>query len=393
MSVLSNRLRNAPRVVRILLLPAIALLVLLLVVLVVLQYAVPGTGAAQTSLQTAIAIPTAAESAEPAETPIPTQTPVLQKTPTPRATQTPTAAIAAEVAEPEGMIQVFPSPEMQILEEPAEPAPTSAAPTTAESPPILRPSGQIGNVLRNGDFEQGFQPNGVGLGWGNFNDSSALFSFHTDDWPSVTGEGELTQFMRIRNGELPDRYLGIYQTANVLPGQTYTLSIRGLVRTNAGNVQHTNYGYRLEVGFDPLGGQNWKMVQDWIELPWDEQLRLEEEFRVDEFSTVVTARSDRLTVFVRAWKKWADAGEGAYDVDDIRLVGPTLTVAASGAVVAAGGVVTGSELLVAASEMVAIPVTGEARATPWGSLRTWVTVALLSLLLGGAAWRLVWKQT
>ena len=155
MSVLSNRLRNAPRVVRILLLPAIALLVLLLVVLVVLQYAVPGTGAAQTSLQTAIAIPTAAESAEPAETPIPTQTPVLQKTPTPRATQTPTAAIAAEVAEPEGMIQVFPSPEMQILEEPAEPAPTSAAPTTAESPPILRPSGQIGNVLRNGDFEQG----------------------------------------------------------------------------------------------------------------------------------------------------------------------------------------------------------------------------------------------
>jgi len=392
MSALSNRLRNAPKVVRILLLPAIVLLVLLLVVLVVLQYAVPGTGRAQTSLQTATAIPTAAESAEPAETPMPTQTPVLQKTPTPRATQTPTPAIAAEVAEPEETIQVLPSPEMQILEELGEPAPTSAAPAAAESPPILRPSGQIGNVLRNGDLGQGFQPNGVGLGWGNFNNSSALFSFHTDDWPSVRGEGEHTQFMRIRSAELPDRYLGIYQTANVLPGQAYTLSIRGLVRTNTGNVQHTDYGYRLEVGFDPLGGQNWKMVQDWIELPWDEQLRLEEEFRVDEFSTVVTARSDRLTVFVRAWKKWADAGEGAYDVDDIRLVGPTLTVAASSEVVAAGGVVTGSEL-VAASEMVAVPVTGEAPATPWSNLRTWVTVALLSLLLGGAAWRLVWKQT
>ena len=386
MSALSNRLRNAPKVVRILLLPAIVLLVLLLVVLVVLQYAVPGTGRAQTSLQTATAIPTAAESAEPAETPMPTQTPVLQKTPTPRATQTPTPAIAAEVAEPEETIQVLPSPEMQILEELGEPAPTSAAPAAAESPPILRPYGQIGNVLRNGDFEQGFQPNGVGLGWGNFNNSSAVFSFHTGDWPSVMGEEQHTQFMRIRSAELPDRYLGIYQTANVLPGQTYTLSIRGLVRTNAGNVQHTDYGYRLEVGFDPLGGQNWKMVQDWIELPWDEQLRLEEEFRVDEFSTVVTARSDRLTVFVRAWKKWADAGEGAYDVDDIRLVGPTLTVAA------AGGVVTGSEL-VAATEMVAVPVTGEAPATPWSNLRTWVTVALLSLLLGGAAWRLVWKQT
>jgi hypothetical protein len=378
MSALSNRLRNAPKVVRILLLPAMVLLVLLLVVLVVLQYAVPGTGAAQTSLQTATAVPIPAESAEPAETPVPTQTPVLQKTPTPRATQTATLGIAAEVAEPEGTIQISSSPEMQILEESAEPASTSAAPTAAESPPILRPSGQLGNVLGNGDFEQGFQPNGVGLGWGDFNNSSALFSFHTDDWPSVTGEGEHTQFMRIRSGELPDRYLGIYQTANVLAGQTYTLSIRGLVRTNTGNVQHTDYGYRLEVGFDPLGGKNWRMVQDWIELPWDEQLRLEEEFRVDEFSTVVTARSDKLTVFVRAWKKWADAGDGAYDVDDIRLVGPTVTVAV-------GGVV--------ASEVLAVPVTGEAPATPWGSLRTWVTVALLSLLLGGATWRLVWKQT
>ncbi len=391
MSALSNRLRNAPQVVRILLLPATVLLVLLLVVLVVLQYAVPGTGRAQTSLQTATAFPISAESAEPAKTPIPTQTPALQKTPTPRATQTLRPAIAAEVAEPEGTIQVSPSPEMQILEEPAGPASISAAPTAAESPPILSPSGQLGNVLGNGDFEQGFQPNGVGRGWGNFNNSSAQFGFHTDDWPSVTGEAEHTQFMRIGNAELSDRYLGVYQTANVLPGQTYTLSIRGLVRTNAGDVQYTDYGYRLEVGFDPLGGQNWRVVQGWIELPWDEQLRQEEEFRVDEFSTVVTARSDNLTVFVRARKQWADAGEGAYDVDDIRLVGPTLTVAASGELVAPGGVVTGSEL-VAASEMVAIPVTGEAPTTPRSSLPMWATVALLSLLLGGATWRLVWKQ-
>jgi hypothetical protein len=127
---------------------------------------------------------------------------------------------------------------MQILEEPTGPASTSAAPTAAESPPILSPSGQLGNVLRNGDFEQGFQPNGV---------------------------------------------------------------------------------------------------------------------------------------------------------DDIRLVGPTLAVAASGELVAPGGVVTGSEL-VAASEMVAIPVTGEAPTTSRSSLPMWVTVAFLSLLLGGATWRLVWKQ-
>jgi hypothetical protein len=77
-----------------------------------------------------------------------------------------------------------------------------------------------------------------------------------------------------------------------------------------------------------------------------------------------------LTVFIRAWKKWADAGEGDYDVDDIRLVGPTLVTPSAPAV----------------------PVTGGEPPAIWDNVRIWATIALLLLLLGGAAWRFGWKR-
>jgi hypothetical protein len=96
---------------------------------------------------------------------------------------------------------------------------------------------------------------------------------------------------------------------------------------------------------------------------------VQDSFRVDAFSTRLTAESDQITVFIRAWKKWADAGEGDFDVDDIRLMGPAL--------------VTTPE-----SPM---PVTGAGDI--WGNVRVWATVALLLLLVGGAIWRFGWKQT
>jgi hypothetical protein len=225
-------------------------------------------------------------------------------------------------------------------------------------------------VLRNGNFEEGFQPNELGKFWGSFNNGDAKYSFHIDDWPLVVVEGKLTQLIEIKEAAQPNRYLGIYQTARVFPGEVYTFSMRGLIRTNVGDVQETSFGYRLQVGFDLNGGQDWEKVTKWVEVPWDEQRRLQDSFRFDAYTTTLTAKTDKLTVFVRAWKKWADSGEGDYDVDDIRLVGPALvTPPAPG-----------------------IPVTGEGSASIWDNVRVWATVALLLLLLGGAIWRFGWKR-
>jgi len=231
----------------------------------------------------------------------------------------------------------------------------------------------VRNLLRNGDFEGGFQPSELGKEWNSFNNGNAAFSFHIDDWPLVVVEGEHTQLIEIKEAVKSDRYLGIYQTAEVIPGEVYTFSIRGLVRTNIGDVEKTSYGYRLEVGFDLDGGQDWEAIEkeDWTELMWDEQLRIQDSFRFDAYTTTLTADSDELTVFVRAWKKWADVGEGDYDVDDIRLVG----------------------LVCETPPIPGIPVTGEAPLTIWDNVRVWATIALLLLLFGGAIWKFGLKRT
>jgi len=153
----------------------------------------------------------------------------------------------------------------------------------------------VGNLLRNGNFEEGFQPNQLGKFWKGFHNGSADFSYHIDDWPLVVPEGEHAQLIEIKYAQLPDRYLGIYQTAHVIPGEDYTFSMQGLVRTNTGDVEKTSYGYRLQVGFDLDGAQDWEKVTEWVELPWDEQLRVQDSFRFDEYSTTLTAKSPRIT--------------------------------------------------------------------------------------------------
>jgi hypothetical protein len=126
----------------------------------------------------------------------------------------------------------------------------------------------------------------------------------------------------------------------------------------------------MEVGFDLDGAQNWEKVDNWVELPWDEQLRVQDSFRFDVYTDTLTAKTNKITIFIRAWKKWADSGEGDYDVDDIQLVGPVLVKPP-------------------APE---IPVTGDSP-TIWDNIRVWATVALLLLLVAGALWRFGWKKT
>ena len=334
MSTLSDRWRNTSSVFRVLLLVLLVTLLLLLCLLVFLQFVWPILNP-EPALTTPA--PTTITPTEPTDT-------LVVTTETPGTTETP--------ATPEGTETVPVTTETAVI-----------TPTETVTPEI-----EIRNVLRNGSFEEGFEPNELGKYWEAFNNGSAAFSFHIDDWPLVVPEGEHAQLIEIKNAQMPDRYLGIYQTADVIPGEDYAFSMQGLVRTNTGDVEKTSYGYRLEVGFDLSGGQDWEDVEEWIELPWDEQLRIQDSFRFDVYSDTLTAESEELTVFIRAWKKWADSGEGDYDVDDIQLVGPALVTPV-------------------------IPVTGDAPGTIWDNVRVWATVALMLLLLGGALWRFGWKRT
>jgi hypothetical protein len=366
MSALTNRLRNAPKPLRVIALLLLIVLLVLLIAYALLEYlAPPGQAPAPVPTNLAAASPTtaAADSPIPTATPRPTQTPVVKQTP--------------ESLSEEG------DGDMEALAEEAGPL---TAPTTAPSAPVIdgeTPSRSlvpesIDNLLANSDFNQGFQENGVAQDWKNFNNSDSVFSYRSDDWPWVKEEGGQTQIIRIKDAGLPDRYAGIYQVVDVVPGQVYTFTISGLVRTNAGDVQHTNFGYRMEVGFDPSGGRSWKAVDEWMELPWDEQLRQQNEYRFDRYTTTVTADSSKLTVFIRGWKKWADAGEGAFNIDSASLVGPVPAVA----IAAAAGDVSAMSM----------PVTGQEPVSPFTDARGIVTFGLLALLVGGTIWRVAHKR-
>ena len=290
--------------------------------------ATPPVTATPTATPTAIAVvpsPTRPGTATPTLIPltiVPTPTATRPATATPTATATPLRTVAPS-----------PSPvsvEVGVVAEEVSPTATATArpsPTPPPSPAAPLPRVTIAEVMRNGDFSGEFLRGGVADAWEVFHNGAATFWCYPDTLRTMTGEVLRSQTLHIHGADLPDRYLGIHQTVNVVPGGSYTFTIAGLVRTPQGDVQQTGYGYRMQVGFDPQGGSNWQAVESWIELPWDEQPRDRPSYRVEVFTTTITARQPQLTVFIRAWKKWADAGEGMYDITRVSLVGPVMTMA------------------------------------------------------------------
>ncbi len=256
---------------------------------------------------------------------VPSPTVTWPATATPTATPTPLRLAVTPSASPVGA-------EVGIVAEEVSPTVVTAAPPSLTPlppptvPPLIVPRVTIAEVMRNGDFSGEFLRGGVASEWEVFHNGAATFWCYPDTLRTITGEVLRSQTLHIHGADLPDRYLGIYQTVDVVPGGVYTFTIAGLVRTPQGDVQQTGYGYRMQVGFDPRGGNNWQDVDSWIELPWDEQPRDRPSHRTEVFTTNITASQPQLTVFIRAWKKWADAGEGMYDITRVSLVGPVVTM-------------------------------------------------------------------
>lgn len=195
--------------------------------------------------------------------------------------------------------------------------------------PALSQQGlNIQNLIVNGDFQEGFQEFGVGYGWGVFSNGQAAVGWSADSWNKVILEGQQNvQMIEIRDAQERDRYAGIYQTVPVVSGQQYKLTIKGFIRSEEGNIEASDYGYRLQYGLDHSGGIAWELIadKDWHELPWNEQPLYEPPdgvYRFDTFETTITARGDQLTLFIRGWKKWINNGSGIFDLQEISLVGP-----------------------------------------------------------------------
>jgi LysM repeat protein len=193
------------------------------------------------------------------------------------------------------------------------------------------PMASAGDVIFNGGFENGFVYNPscggmVGAGWGCFtNGGTAVYGFYDDMWNRVVYAGlhsQLIEINTLEKGGDNNRNAGIFQTVRVVPGASYELSLKGMIR--ADDRGGDPWRYRVYVGFDYHGGSNWQAVSDWRELPWDTYYTRTNPGSFSSYSTRVTPSGHSLTVFVRTERRWGTWYEETdFNLDAISLFGPS----------------------------------------------------------------------
>lgn len=203
-------------------------------------------------------------------------------------------------------------------------------------------------VLFNGSFEGGFAPipgcGMVGKGWGCFTNGGAVtYGFYDDQWAPVRADGAHSQLIEMNTmqpaASEPDRYAGIYQTVKVVKGASYQFKASGLVREalkdgNKPDPKDDRYRYRVQWGYTADGSTDWTGVTNWVELPWDKIDPRTAPTGLQSFATTFVAPSDRITLFIRLWKKWGTVyREIDFNIDAISLWGPAVTAPPSGGVV------------------------------------------------------------
>ncbi len=277
----------------------------------------PNATLAPTNTATATRYPTLTPTSSPQ--PTATATLVVQPTDTPTAVSGATGVSAQVGGDPTQIAQA---------------ATATAAESTATATP-RPPVAGTAEVIINGDFEDAWpdwQP--VANGWTAFDNGQAHIGWYKDTWTKVVFDGGQAQLIEIINDlGAGDRYAGIYQTVDVVAGAEYTLVIHGLVRSDEGSEGLSGGGYVLQYGLDYAGGTDWQTITDWVTLPFPEHPRQDPNadnvYNYSTHSITIRPGGARLTLFIRAWKKWPDTFEGNFDVDGVSLRGtgayPTAT--------------------------------------------------------------------
>lgn len=267
------------------------------------------------------AAPTATLPPPPTETPLPVL-PTLTPTPRP-VVATATATVVAAEVQP----TLTPTPK---VDQPANP-PVGGDGGAAKPPvaPVVYQTATVptyGELIKNGSFEEGFDTNGVPNNWNTFDNGRAVYAWVDELQPAHVSHGQHAQLMRIMGPGEPDRFVGIYQTVEVVAGQTYTLSLHGLIRASTAGDINTPYGHRLQWAVDFEGRNSWTALDTWAEWKdtgWNDVRLGEEHPTMGVYITQIVPTSAKLTLFVRGWTKWPIMGsEAKFYVDGISLQGP-----------------------------------------------------------------------
>lgn len=262
--------------------------------------------------------------------------------------------------------------------------------------------GPIQNVLKNGGFET-FNEWGVATDWGTFKSDNIIAVYSAESPGPYVDSGSKAQRITTSQATVGDRYVGLYQQVNVVPDQPYALEMKGQIRTGFGDVNKSSFGYRMQYAVSQRAMRNWEMVpqEDWIELPWDEQLLHSPDTQFLEYTTEIIPTSEQITLFIRAWNKWADPGEAQFTIDSFSLTGPsvierTMTMATGDTTEAGTSTTstTGSDSTMGSEDAMVdkgLPITGAGEGESLvADGRFWGALMVLLLLALGAVYRAKW---
>ncbi len=214
--------------------------------------------------------------------------------------------------------------------------------------PLFKSLSEASNLVTNGDFEDayypvpelGFEPPDSGqipVGWnwyksktyGKYNiyNNEAFGIMCPDDFRLFT-DGNFSLSFHMQSTDQPDARLGVYQKVKVTPGQSYLFTVSGAIQAQPG-ASSPDINNLMELYFDSTGNTDWQAVphEKWTQLPWKEQ---ELEFKisgpddpdlakVQTYYTIVKPKSDQLTIFMHAWRRWANWRTTIFTVDCVML--------------------------------------------------------------------------
>ncbi len=195
------------------------------------------------------------------------------------------------------------------------------------------PVGQeLVNAIRNGDFEENPKSD-VAKYWEPYSNGGAHFGWYLEQWPEAVHSGQSAQLMEIFRVETfkPNRVMAIYQTVNVVPNSAYSLTVHALMRSDAPEADRNQGEYSMAWGVDYTGEGKYYKVEEWVEMPLEEQRRLgsggppndnDGLFYERITGTVLTRDSGQLSLFIRGVKIEPTGTEVNFNVDDVSLIGP-----------------------------------------------------------------------
>jgi hypothetical protein len=184
-------------------------------------------------------------------------------------------------------------------------------------------------ILSNGGFEEGFYtaPVGaVGNGWGWFTNGGRVnYGFSDDQWDKVVFEGEHSQRIEMNTFGISDastdRFVGIYQSVEVVAGETYNVDLRRLIRSN--RQRGDRWAYMIQVGWTDGKTADWTAVSQWLDAPRSTFYPRGEPGNFRRFRTTITPQDSSGTLYIRIWKKWGHSDVGVdVNLDAISLKGP-----------------------------------------------------------------------